>query len=117
APRKDQRANDERIRGEGETRPIHRNDGAIVALLEHGIAEGRNENLFDELMSEASSAPVRQHDAVVSDSRDRTAQVERFGVCHSDSRPRTRLPTIPWARPADFPGCTLLRKQRTRAAS
>ena len=45
-------------------------------LLKHFIGEGGQENLFDELASEAPSAAVREHDAIVSDSRERTAQVQ-----------------------------------------
>ena len=42
-------------------------------------------------MRQASAAAVGKDDAIVSDSWDRTIQVERadFGVCHSGSRPRT----------------------------
>ena len=100
--------------------PFTGTDRAVVPLLEHGIGEGGHENLFDELMGEPSAAAVRQDDAIVSDSRDRTAQVERgrdFGVCHSGSRPRMRPRTIPWERPADFPACTSPRTPGTRAAS
>ena len=74
--RKDQRAHHERIGGECQSRSVDRNDGAIVPLVEHGIAKCRDENLFDELVREASAAAVRQHDAIVSDSRDWTVQVE-----------------------------------------
>ena len=114
-----QGADNEGIRGEGQARSIYRDDRAIMPLLEHGIAEGRHEDFFDELMSEASAAAMREDDAIVSDSRDWTAQVERdgFGVCHSDSRPRTRLLTIPWERPGDFPGYTSRQKRGSREAS
>ena len=87
--------------------------------LQRVIRERGHEDLFDELMRQASAAAVRQHDAVVSDSRDRTAQVERsdFDVCHSDSRPRTRLRTIPWERRADFPAYTSRQMPGSHAAS
>ena len=100
--------------------PLTGKHRAIVPLFEHGIAERGHENLFDELVSQPSAAAVRQDDAIVSDSGYRTTQVEfghDFGVCHSDNRPRTRLPTIPWERPADSPACTSRQTPDTREAS
>ena len=116
---KNQRAHDERIRGESQARSVYREHRAIMPLLQHGIAERGHKNLFDELMGQASATAVRQDDAIVSDSRDWTVQVERwcFGVCHSDSRPRTRLRKIPWGRRAGFPAYTSRQTPGTRGVS
>ena len=67
---KNQRAHNERIGRKRQARAVDRQHRAIVPLLERVVREGGHENLFDELMGQASAAAVREDDAVVSDSRD-----------------------------------------------
>ena len=79
---KNQRVHDERIGGEGKPRagltPSSGRTAPSWRCSSMGLPKAGMKNLFDELMSQASAAAVRQDDAIVSDLGDWTTQVE-FG--------------------------------------